>query len=68
MADRVLPSREKWNTPHSVETAWDIAAEMTTKERRQIAAAWLAGELITPAEAQLHAVADISKWESERGL
>ena len=45
-----LPSREKWNTPHSVETAWDIAAEMTSYERRQISAAWLAGELMTAKE------------------
>ncbi len=63
-----LPSREKWNTPHSVETAWDIAAEMTSYERRQISAAWLAGELMTAKEAQRQANANLSKWESDRGL
>ena len=46
MADRVLPSREKWNIPHSPETAWDIAGEMSGKERRLLAARWLEGRLV----------------------
>ena len=46
MAERVLPSREKWNVPHAPEYAWDIAAEMTSFERRQITARWLEGRLM----------------------
>ena len=41
-----LPSRAKWNVPHASEYAWDIAAEMTSFERRQIAARWLEGRLV----------------------
>ncbi len=41
-----LPSREKWNIPHSPETAWDIAGEMSGKERRLLAARWLEGRLV----------------------
>ena len=52
MPDLVLPSREKWNTPHSPETAWDIALEVSPPERRRIVAAWLTEELMTADEAQ----------------
>ena len=46
MADRVLPSREKWNVPHAPEYAQDIANEMSPRERRQVAVAWLEGRLV----------------------
>lgn len=41
-----LPSRKKWNVPHSPETAWDIAREMPSFERQQIVARWLSGRLV----------------------
>ena len=68
MSARSLPSREKWNTPHSPETAWDIAREMSGIERRRIVAAWLTEELMTADEAQRKQNHDLSEWELERGL
>ena len=63
-----LPSREKWNTPHSLETAWDIAAEMSSYERRLIAAAWLSESLVIVDEGQRKQNIELSNWEVERGL
>ena len=76
MPETPLPSREQWNTPHSPEFAWDIAAEMTPLDRRRIAAAWLSGELMTAEEAQRKkntdnrevALQHLSKWEAEREI
>ena len=68
MADRVLPSRKKWNTPHSAATAWDIAGEMSGRERRRIVIAWLTEELMTADEARQKRNHELSVWETECGF
>ena len=68
MAETPLPSRKKWNTPHSSATAWDIAAEVSYQERRRIVVAWLTEELMTADEAQQKRNHELSVWEAERGL
>ena len=68
MAERVLPSREKWNTPHAPEYAHDIVNEMSGRERRQVALAWLTEDLMTKDEWQRKVNSDLSKWETERGV
>ena len=54
-----LPSRVKWNVPHAPEYAWDIAAEMTSLERRQVAARWLEGRLVDREAIDIEAVAAV---------